>query len=57
MAEKTITDMYAEMMSDYEGSPMVNRDWPMKDGMYQQYSAFETDVNCTSGTHKSITML
>lgn len=57
MAEKTIEEFYVDMMSGYESTSLMNREWPMKDGMYQQYSAFETDVHCVSGTHQSITML
>lgn len=57
MEEKDIKELYADMMSGYEDSPLMNREWPMKDGMYQQYSAFETDVKCSSGTNQSITML
>ena len=55
--EKNLTQTLAELMKDYQPSEFVNKEWPMKDGMYQQYSAFENDVQCTSGTHTSIVMI
>ena len=50
-------DQYAQFMKGYVPSPYVNQPWPMKDGMYRQNSAFENDVQCTSGTSTSIVML
>ncbi len=55
--DKNLTESYDRLMKDYKPSQYVNQNWPMKDGMYQQYSAFEDDVQCASGTNKSIVML
>lgn len=55
--EKDRINSYDGMMKGYEPSKYVNQDWPMKDGMYLQYSAFENDVQCTTGTHASIMAL
>ena len=55
--EKDLKKDYEKIMDGYEPSQYVNKEWPMKDGMYQQYSAFEDDVQCTSGTQSSIVML
>ena len=54
---KDLDKSYDQLMKDYKPSKYVNQDWPMKDGMYQQYSAFEDDVQCSSGTYKSILVL
>lgn len=54
--EKELAQAFSEMMKDYKPSEYVTREWPMKDGMYQQYSAYESDVQCTSGTHTSTVM-
>ena len=48
---------YSDLMKGYQPSDYVNKEWPMKDGMYQQYSAFDSDIQCSSGTHTSIIML
>ena len=50
-------EQYREIMEGYNPSPFINREWPMKDGMYQQNSAFENDVVCASGTSTSLIML
>lgn len=55
--DKDFNKSYDQLMKDYKPSQYINQDWPMKDGMYQQYSAFEDDVQCASGTHTSIVML
>ena len=55
--DKDIAASFDELMKGYQPSEYVNTEWPMKDGMYQQYSAFENDVQCASGTHTSIIML
>lgn len=55
--EQDLTKAYSEFMTGYQPSDYVTKEWPMKDGMYQQYSAFENDVQCASGTHTSIVML
>ena len=57
MMEKDLAQTFSELMKDYQPSEYINKEWPMKDGMYQQYSAFENDVQCTSGTHTSFIML
>ncbi len=55
--DKNLIESYDQLMKGYKPSQYVNQSWPMKDGMYQQYSAFEDDVQCASGTHKSTVML
>ena len=55
--EEDRTVLFSELMKDYHPSEFISKEWPMKDGLYQQYSGFENDVECPSGTHSSIVML
>lgn len=55
--DKDFAQTFVEMTKVYQSSDFVDKEWPMKDGMYQQYSAFENDVQCASGTQTSIVML
>lgn len=57
MDKENIQRAFSELMKGYHPSEYVSQEWPMKDGMYQQYSAFENDVQCASGTNTSIIML
>lgn len=52
-----ITKAYSELCNGYHPSPYVNTEWPMKDGMFQQYSGFEDDSPCSTGTLNSIVIL
>lgn len=54
--KKDLANTFMSLMKDYQPSEYINKEWPMKDGMYQQYSAFENEVQCTSGTHTSTVM-
>ena len=46
MSTQTINDI---QYHGYEPSDFINREWPMKDGMYQQYSGYDTDDFGISG--------
>lgn len=46
MSTQTINDiqyLYEQFTDGYEPSDFINREWPMKDGMYQQYSGYDTE--------------
>ena len=41
--DEDIKYLYNQFIKGYGPSDFINRDWPMKDGMYQQYSGYDTD--------------
>ena len=46
MSTQTINDvqyLYEQFTNGYEPSDFINREWPMKDDMYQQYSGYDTE--------------
>ncbi len=53
----TIEQMYEQLMNGFTPDKSVETVWPMKDGMYLQYSAYETNDICLSGTSDSIRSL
>ena len=53
-----IVEELNRFLKDYKPSEFVTKDWPMKNGLYQQYSIFQDDGNTSvSGTNDSITAL
>lgn len=50
----SINEMYSNLMRGYEPSPSVNNGWQMEGGVYRQYSAFENNESCPSGTDGSL---
>lgn len=47
-------ELYDNLMKGYEPSPYVSSDWQMQGGMYRQYSEYENNDSCPSGTSGSI---
>lgn len=48
--DHNLSEQYSQLMRDYKPSPYVTTEWPMKDGMYQQYSGYEDNSPSVSGT-------
>ncbi len=48
--DHNLSEQYSQLMRDYRPSPYVTTEWPMKDGMYQQYSGYEDNSPSVSGT-------
>lgn len=48
--EKNLIEKYNSMMRGYEPQTFVSGNWPMENGVYKQYSAFEESNNSVSGT-------
>lgn len=46
--------LYNGFMKGYESTKYVNSDWQMQGGIYRQYSVYEDNDSCTSGTNSSI---
>lgn len=55
--DKNFEDEYNDFMRGYEKSPFIDTEWPMKDGMYQQYSGWDNDAVGVSGTVQALIML
>lgn len=50
--KKDIVKEYSDFMSGYIPSPYVNKEWPMEDGMYLQYSGWDnTEIGVTGTIH------
>lgn len=52
MDKKTeeLIEKYNSIMKGYEYQTFVPNSWPMENGVYKQYSAFEESKNSVSGT-------
>jgi len=51
MNDEKLLKQYDALMKDYEPQPFVPTNWPMENGVYKQYSAFNQDdssIGCTS---------
>lgn len=48
--DKEILEGYNSIMKDYEPQTFVSGDWPIENGVYKQYSAFDESKNSVSGT-------
>ena len=48
--KKEIIEKYNTIMKGYEHQTFVPNYWPMENGVYKQYSAFEESNNSVSGT-------
>lgn len=53
-SELSLSKIYDNMMKDYEPSPFISTDWQMQGGVYRQYSEYENNDSCPSGTSGSI---
>ena len=53
MQDKELVEQLNDFLKDYD-PPFVSNDWPMENGVYKQYSAFDTSnttVGATSFCH------
>lgn len=48
--KEEILNKYNAMMKGYEPQVFVPNTWPMENGVYKQYSAYEESNNSVSGT-------
>ena len=53
-SEVSINEIYDNIMKGYEPSPFISTDWQMQGGVYRQYSEYENNDSCPSGTSGSI---
>ena len=51
---KDLVEQYNSIMKDYEPKPFISGDWPMENGVYKQYSAFENQTVSVGGTSYSL---
>ena len=49
-----ISGAFKQFVDGYEKSPYLSTEWPMENGLYKQYSAFEHSEPIVSGTTSSI---
>ena len=47
--ESELLEQYNAFMDGYEPLSFVSGDWPMENGVYRQYSAFEESNNSIGG--------
>ncbi len=45
-----LSKMYEGVMNGFSSQPYVPGNWPMENGVYKQYSAFEKTNNSVGGT-------
>lgn len=57
ISERTIVQAFSDFMEDYAPNPYINTEWPMENGVYQQYSGYDNTTICQSGMLGSITLL
>ena len=43
-------DQYNDLMHGYEQQQFISNVWPLEDGLYRQYSAFDSSGTTISGT-------
>lgn len=46
--------LFDQLMKGYEPSPFLTSNWPMQDGVYREYSEYENNDSCPSGTSGSV---
>lgn len=50
-----LTEKLLDLLEDAPQNPYISKNWEMRDGIYQQYSAFRDSAPCESGTINSLT--
>ena len=53
--EKELTEKLQEFLKDAPHNTYISREWEMKNGIYQQYSAYNDSTPCESSTINTIT--
>lgn len=51
---KDLVKQYTSIMKDYEPNLYTSGPWPMENGVYKQYSAYENQNNSVGGTSYSL---
>lgn len=52
--DKSLVEQYGELMHGYEPQQFISNVWPLENGVYRQYSAFESSGTVVSGTSFSL---
>lgn len=52
--DKSLGEQYVELMRGYEQQQFISTVWPLENGVYRQYSAFESSGTVVSGTSYSL---
>lgn len=53
-SDTNTNELYDNLMKGYEPSSFITTDWQMQGGVYRQYSEYENNDSCPSGTSGSI---
>lgn len=53
-SDTSTNELYDNLMKGYEPSSFITTDWQMQGGVYRQYSEYENNDSCPSGTSGSI---
>ncbi len=57
MVNTDIMRQYDKFIKGYEPSNLICQDWPMQNGIYQQYSIYKNNTPSSSGTSASVKAL
>lgn len=52
-----IAEAFKQFVDGYQKSPYISTEWPLENGLYKQYSAFDRSEPIVSGTTGSIKSL
>lgn len=53
----TIEDAFNKFVDGYQPKPFISSEWPLENGIYKQYSAFEESGVSVSGTANSLKLI
>lgn len=53
----TIEDTFTKFVDGYQPKPFISSEWPLEDGIYKQYSAFEESGVSVSGTANTLKLI
>lgn len=56
-ATENTNELYEKLMRGFVPSPFISSDWQMQGGLYHQYSAYENNDSCPSGTSSTIRLI
>jgi hypothetical protein len=47
---KQFTERYDDLMNGFERQQFISNEWPLENGVYKQYSVFDSSETSISGT-------
>lgn len=53
--DRELSDKLQELLKDTTHNTYISQEWEMKNGIYQQYSAYSDSTPCESSTINTIT--